>query len=709
MPDLVRAAELGGKLLEKITPGTLTEVEETGSRVAQELFAKAPGGISDTGGAEGSLARIVPEVSATKARDTPALQPDSAGFKLGLVFSHNPAAQARLSELPAGFHNHALSLLGVDAQSFSRLIEEQLTRGTPTHLLMDFERPFLLKALETTYSPETLDALQHLELQHKRVLYGAHVMKDSQTGRALVQRLLDEGAPAAHFEGGRLRAQFELEQLLASDSPTMHKLLELEANSGLDLQNAARLKNAAWLEHLVGKDNAAERINELGHFTSPFPDLSSALGTDAAALERAAELHDSEGLYVRGLTKFIDGKPERAQVVGRELSRGASLKTLENRRWLPGIELVTRHLGSDSGLLDRVIGYGEQNRLSPWQLGSFIDAAPGERVPAVKRLLESGSTDSIVRLMRLPMFSGAVSEKIADASAGGITKLERIVHHARDLEYGANFVELTAREAERGTQLTAKVIEELAHEAKVSQPLASAFTTYAPDERRQAMSVGTELQLLPFADRFGDATKAILSSFAPDQTIVLLGRDMNSFTPVLRAHGRTTIDFHLSRLQFKDDTAALRWKEEVPPNAVVIDSGFSGNMHDKIRSFDRTVKPYMMESHGRYPQLLKGEKMDGFADDLEIFPKLTGRCSGYRPSGAAICRLRNEDDQDYVRPSATASAWNRALLQELGLSNWYVWRYSHFTAIPRAERIGISSPERIQSYLESVEALRNQK
>ena len=177
---------------------------------------------------------------------------------------------------------------------------------------------------------------------------------------------------------------------------------------------------------------------------------------------------------------------------------------------------------------------------------------------------------------------------------------------------------------------------------------------------------------------------------------------MNPFAPLLRANGRHTIDFHLSRLQYEDATATARWKAEVPPNAVVIDTGIYGSVLDTITKFDRTIDPYLLVSNGKYPQLSVGSS--DILDKLENFPKLTNRCSGYTSLGGAICRLNagSSDYDDVLRPSFRAIESNRSLLQELGLSDWWVWRYENFTGTTVSERLGISTPSRIQQHLKAV-------
>ena len=552
-----------------------------------------------------------------------------------------------------------------------------------------------------------MNAVLAHEAEGTPLLHGVHTAIQTPKGKELVERLVEEGAPASFFTHRHLSAQQRLEELLGKDSPTMRRLLDLVAHSGLDLANAAELNDARVIERLLTHQNPAGMLNA-SHFKR-FADslkIAQTSGPVADVIEEAATLSVSHGLKIERLNSFINGDGARTALVAGEIERGTTVARLQNSSWLPGLELVSKQLGSDRSLLRQAVSYADQNRLSLWQLGTYISGNPAERLPVVRKLIGDGQPERTSDLVRLSMFPQSTAQRIVDATASGVVRVEQVVAHARDLEHGANFVEVASRQVQQGGALTPESVAQWAQEARSSAPTASPFVAREPDKQRARLTAFAGTNVGKLASNIKEVTNVILERFSPDRTIVVLGRDMNFFTPLLRAHGRKTIDFHLSRLQHSDASAAARWHEEVPPNAVVIDSGVLGSMHTIIKGFDPTVEPYLIRSHSKYPQLQA--KMELGVGDFESFPKLTGRCSGYRPTGAAICRLRSTDSYDMRQPSVTAAEWNRALLQELGLSDWYVWRYRTFTAVPRSERIGISQPERIQQYLQSIAELRAQ-
>ncbi len=205
-----------------------------------------------------------------------------------------------------------------------------------------------------------------------------------------------------------------------------------------------------------------------------------------------------------------------------------------------------------------------------------------------------------------------------------------------------------------------------------------------------------------YIEKLKGATQIMLRKFDPARPIVMLARDMDVFTPPLRASGRQTINFPFSRLQYNDASTVAQWKTEVPPHAIVVDSKLHGSILDAIKKFDPTVETYLLQSKGRHPELLTNTGFSSLADDVEYFPKLTGRCSGFRPSGAAICRLKDIDKEDVKSPSAMAIELRQSIFRDMGLSDWHVWRYKTFTSVPQWDRIGITAPSRIQTYLERV-------
>ena len=297
------------------------------------------------------------------------------------------------------------------------------------------------------------------------------------------------------------------------------------------------------------------------------------------------------------------------------------------------------------------------------------------------------------------MFGSQAAGHILESASEGELRVGDFIRPARDFEFGQNFVELTEKHLAQGKPLTRDALAAIEAESRQAAP-ANPFVNREFDAVRAANPTG-KFSIASTAESVLDATKAITDKFDKDRTIVVLGRDMNPFASTLRANGRNTIDFHLSRLQYTDETAAVRWKLEIPPNAVVINTGVYGSVLDTIRDFDPTIEGYLLESLGNYPELSSSSDI---LNKLENFPKLTNRCSGYTSLGGAMCRLStaSSDSDDILTPSFRAIESNRSLLQNLGLSDWWVWRYENFTGTTISERLGITTPSRIQQHLKFV-------
>ena len=100
------------------------------------------------------------------------------------------------------------------------------------------------------------------------------------------------------------------------------------------------------------------------------------------------------------------------------------------------------------------------------------------------------------------------------------------------------------------------------------------------------------------------ATELINEKIPFDKHIVLLGRDMWQFLPLLKAQGRSVQYFLWSRLQHSEDTAP-HWLKEVPPHSVVLDSGWNGTIISKAKVSDPTLTGFLLEkNYGPYEQLL---------------------------------------------------------------------------------------------------------
>ena len=95
-----------------------------------------------------------------------------------------------------------------------------------------------------------------------------------------------------------------------------------------------------------------------------------------------------------------------------EINSGASAEKLNDTFWLPSLSLVRQHLGAEPDLVKQALKFGEEGKLNLWQLGSYIDANPSDRIAGVKSLLEAGAPERARALMRLSMFPQETAQEI---------------------------------------------------------------------------------------------------------------------------------------------------------------------------------------------------------------------------------------------------------------------------------------------------------
>ena len=165
----------------------------------------------------------------------------------------------------------------------------------------------------------------------------------------------------------------------------------------------------------------------------------------------------------------------------------------------------------------------------------------------------------------------------------------------------------------------------------------------------------------------------------------------------------------------EDPQTYKQWLREVPPNSVVIDSGFSGSIIDIIRNKDTSAAGLLMSSNGKYGQILVGVRSHERTDDLEELVKLTSRSRTYTEHGGAV--LQDAQD-DYDAPVTqkhtkfigvnrwTAESQIRGVLRAAGLPSWDVWRYSSYVGLTPQERLGLNSRAEVEAHYRNIEALR---
>lgn len=121
--------------------------------------------------------------------------------------------------------------------------------------------------------------------------------------------------------------------------------------------------------------------------------------------------------------------------------------------------------------------------------------------------------------------------------------------------------------------------------------------------------------------------------------VVVLGRDALPLVPVLYyQHGIPATYFFVARAEAVKRPGALywRWKREVPPGAIVIDTGFGGSIFNALRHMDpHFAYGGLMASAGLYPQLATGDRVRA-VDVLEDWPKAHPRVATYAQDGTCV-------------------------------------------------------------------------
>jgi hypothetical protein len=699
VPELIETAVVIG---EKFATKEAAAAAAAGAlKLGEEFLATAK--------ASGTAAAIEKTAGEVLGSNGPKLWPNEVATlrALSLKFEDSPQAQVRLAQLPADFHRSTSYFLQDSSPERIDFVRRELTGFTPDEVLRRPARLTSMFNLEGQLTPGAIQHIRSLELDTPHLPINVETAARTPAGRELVERLAASGSPGSYFDSQRVAAQVALEARFGAASPTVDTLLKLESSAGLKLTRAAAIPDNNYLAALV-HGGRTDIINQLGAHESNFPKLAGALGQDSAAITRAGELTTAGELKVAKLHSFIGDDPERAAVVAGELKKGQTAARLNERDWLPGLHLITRSLASDQATLEAVVRYGETDRLGLWRIGSYLDGAPAQRAEVVRELARKGELHDPQGIMRLTMFPEDAATNIAGAAAKGGYKVAKVVEHARDFESGARFVALTRDYLRSGGKLSAEDLEKLATGARGSSELEPAFVKReASLARAQTRITGSmPYAMSNLASDLKSTTDIVLGRFSPGRTLVILGRDMNPFTSLLRANGRNTINFPFSRSQIGNISTARQWMAEVPPNSVVIDSKLNGTVHDAIKAIDPTAEPYLLQSKSPYPALLTQWPLNKLADWIEVFPKITGRCTGFTSCGNAISRIKSTDTEDVARPGIHAIDANRALLQELNMSDWYVWRYKSFTGLSQSERLGLTQPASIQAHLRAVAGAR---
>lgn len=156
--------------------------------------------------------------------------------------------------------------------------------------------------------------------------------------------------------------------------------------------------------------------------------------------------------------------------------------------------------------------------------------------------------------------------------------------------------------------------------------------------------------------------------------IVVLGRDSWPLVPVLREHYKIPVHYFLfSRLQLDDEGTLRQWAKEIPPGALVVDTGYVGSIIWAIQKIDPTAKGILLSSEGYYPQLSLKDNKESCAL-LEHIPKIISRCESIDQDGVAHCP-ESWDKEEWQTSYKKVCEFNQTLVTRLGVSQeWALYK-----------------------------------
>ncbi len=680
--------------------------------------------------------RRAQESNAVQHEETPtAKQATASEATLGpehVSWTKNPQVIARL--LQAGDAKTAAQLASLVSSrpDWQPTIEQEVIRGAAPQLLRSWDR---LKALTGLAKHIQLDSplMQKIfdsEATDRFAMQkmAAFINADPATRLPLLEREAAKGKREL-LGADRLSGLAKLEEYFQSDNKTLKHILQMEKADGLDLKQLAEfidLDPKNFAPFIAGRIQAGETDSELGEYVAyshPFGSLAQAFYDDIPALLRIRQL--KKELDLEHLMKFVDIDTSQGQgmastwvtaegrrsLVSRELRRGATADQLNSYYRMRGLEQLEREFPPGSDMHNRLLRMEARDGLSLWNLGKYVGDWTEARATAVKQEIENGApVKQIEDQVKLAAFPTDVAVKLSKQAGRGTVQTDELVSALLDLQTGPYMQQLVRVHVEKGNVLTTKDLERFGNEARLlfesKAPLATNVESWTPQSRLR-LPTETDRTVAHMASSVRQAAQGIMDSLPPNKSMVLLGRDMGPLLAILRASGRDVRYFLWSRSQNGDASTAAQWQKEVPPQAVVIDAGLSGSIFDNIRKTDANIEPYLMQSAGRYPQF--PVNMDVAANDVELFPKLTGRSLGFKPDGTAIAPDTSLDAQDFhdANHRQEAVQYNSQLLRDLGLSDWWVWRYQTFTGIAPSERIGITDGQKLAQEYSRIKDLRN--
>ena len=533
------------------------------------------------------------------------------------------------------------------------------------------------------------------------------------SAKLLLQNLLESNATTEKLTFSYLTARTKLNGYFGTDSPTMSRIIELSEH-GLSLSNLKEFidedvdAHKLMVQRLVDAGATAEALNATR--LRGISILIQKLQPDQESFGHLLSL-EKQGLNLGALAQYVSEDPHsRVPQINTLLTQRASVAELNLKRLADATMMtkVSSYFAGDDNAI-KYISQLQANDLSANRLMGFIEEWQQSRIELVKKLISEGAgTDRFNQHMTLSLFPDDVAYKILESSERDGTQTAQLIGALKNFKTGEQFYHTVTAWVRDGHPASIPMLLELNDQIKQGNLQVDISKEADQNATLRARSTkGAEL-----ASVLKAAVEGIDKQIPKDQPIVLLGRDNWPLLPLLKEQGRPVQYFLWSRLQNSDAKTKAQWLKEVPPNAAVVDTGYSGSIIDWIRKIDAGAKGYLLSSGGRYPQLLSSG-MASNVSKIEYFPKLVGRARTYTENGGAVSKSKDRDYDEQAEQKDVTHRWhvqraNTDLLKASGLSDWSVWRYSDFVGLTPKERLGFDTNAEVDEHYKNIEQLRKE-
>ena len=478
----------------------------------------------------------------------------------------------------------------------------------------------------------------------------------------------------------------------------------------------------------------------------PTLDIVSKRGAKAQLLALAIQEHIKPEL-INELSNALEDNSTSPQYTGDNINKSEINLLQELKKISPKVYENAITLISNRGIVSKLSILGLANNLSPKQMSNLTTLLQDKNITQNlttdnshefssfinDKLKQDISFNSLLYLSRyvlktsdyslsrlnldqettknlghfVDLFPSEIALKLAQDSSNKLVKWQNILSNLYDLKSGRVLHSLIVNHVNDTGHLYAADLKILTQTAKSLTNSIDTNTITTTSHRTIEPSHA-------LANTIDESVEAILDKIPSDQTIVLLGRDMWPFYPLLKEANRPVQYFLWSRLQLDDKVTQQQWLKEIPPNANVIDTGFMGTIPKNIQKIDASINGFLLNTKDSYelkayfPALLPNtDSSYSGVTAIERIDKPIYRTKGYDIiANKAIALQEFNDSGDACNDSqidlVRITQANKQLLEALGLDSWTTWRYKNFTGTTPQERFGASNAQELKDHYQRV-------